>query len=214
MKSVYDTAPWRADVKKNFVEKKKEETVESKSRKQLNKLPDESLRRWENQNRQNRGRVEKKQDEQFLSTRRRMTKKPLFASDVTQLVDYDGFHPHYSTKEEKLERRDDARIADATSNLFKSPFKGLFSRVPAFTDFLLPNAEELARTPRHSNSDAGDPTEDPRAGQLATKTPPRWIDAFATLSPDQVFTSFYWVSVNIVSHNLDQSSSTGENISM
>ena len=209
MKSVYDTAPWRADA--NPVEKKKEATVESKSRQRLNKQLDESLMHWKNNSRPI---VNKKRTEQFLWTRRDIAMKPLFASDVTQLVDYDGFHPHYSTKEEKLERRDDARIADATSNLFKSPFKGLFSRVPAFTDFLLPNAEELARTPRHSNSDAGDPTEDPRAGQLATKTPPRWIDALATLSPDQVFTSFYWVSVNIVSHNLDQSSSTGENISM
>ena len=89
-------------------------------------------------------------------------------------------------KEEKLERRDDTRIADVTSDLSKSPFKGLFSRMPAYTDFLLPNAEELSRTPRHSSSDASDLTEDPGAGQSATKTPPRWNDALATLSPDQV----------------------------
>ena len=183
MKSVYDTAPWRADA--NPVEKKKEATVESKSRQRLNKQLDESLMHWKNNSRPI---VNKKRTEQFLSTRRDIAMKPLFASDVTQLVDYDGYHPHHPTKvkEEKLERRDDTRIADATSDLSKSPFKGLFSRMPAYTDFLLPNAEELSRTPRHSSYNASDPMEDPDAGQSATKTLPRWNDALATLSPDQV----------------------------
>ena len=193
MKSVYDTAPWRADA--NPVEKKKEATVESKSRQRLNKLPDQSLMHWKNKQDPI---VNQKRDEQFLSTRRDMAMKHFFASDVTQLVDYDGYHPHHPTKvkEEKLERRDDTRIADVTSDLSKSPFKGLFSRMPAYTDFLLPNAEELSRTPRHSSSDASDPTEDPDAGQPATKTPPRWNDALATLSPDQVrLTSLHWASV-------------------
>ena len=124
----------------------KEETVESKSRQQLNKLPDESLRHWKRQNKQN-SRVIVNKSEEFLPTRRdMMTVKPLFARNAAQLVDYDGFHPQYLTKEEKLERR----IADVKSDLFESPFKGLFSRMPAYTDFLLPNAEELGRTPRHS----------------------------------------------------------------
>lgn len=189
MKSVYDTAPWRGDANVSLEEKNKE----SKLRQQLNKVQDETLRHLRSQKSQkSRPIMEKKRAEQSLSTRRTMTTKHLFASNLTQLVDYDGFHPQYLIKEEKLERRDDKRVenADAKGDLFESSFKGWFSGMPAYSDFVLPNAEELARTPRHSSSDAADPTEDPGAGQVATKTPPRWIAALATLSPDQVTAKF------------------------
>ena len=165
--------------------------MKSKSRQQLDKLHLRHLKRQQhNQNSQ--PMMDNKRDEEFLSTRLNTTIKPLFASDVTQLVDYEGFHPD---KEEELKKRDDNRITVYTkSDWFESPFKGLFSRMPAFGDFLLTTSvKELARTPRHSPSELNDPTEDPRAGQLATpnwqlatETSPHWITALATLSPDQV----------------------------
>ena len=159
--------------------------MKSKSRQQLDKLHLRHLKRQQH-NQNSPQMMDKKRDEEFLSTRLNTTIKPLFASDVTQLVDYEGFHPD---KEEELKKRDDNRITAYTKNdWFESPFKGLFSRMPAFGDFLLTTSvEELARTPRHSPSDLNDPTEDPRAAwQLATETSPHWITVLATLSPDQV----------------------------
>ena len=177
----------------NQVETNKEEEI--KSRQQLNKLSDEPLRLRKGQNKQNSDwAIEDKN--QFLSTRLTMAVKPLFAGKVTQLVD--DYHPNHPNKEDKLERRADQRIADASSDLFKSPFHGLFSnRMPVYRDFHLPNAEELARTPRLSSSKAGNPSENsflceecgnPMENplRLVAKTPPRWIEALATLSPDQV----------------------------
>ena len=190
VQSVYDTAPWREDGNMNLLETKKEEKI--KSRQQLNKLPDESLRHWKSQNKQkSQAIVDKKQAEQFLSARRTTKVKPLFAGNVTQLVDY---HPYHPVKEEKLEGRDNTRDADKTSDLFKSFFKDLFSsKMPSYSDFLLPNAEELARTPRHyTSSEAGDPTENTRPLKLTGKTPPHWIEDLATLSPDQVRTSVFF----------------------
>lgn len=188
VRSVYDTAPWRAEAEASLVEKKNEKNMKSKSRQQLDKLQ-EGLKHLKHQQ-QNQNRItNKRRTEQFLSTKQSITTKPLFTSDVAQLVDYEGFHPN---KEEKLKRRDEKRIvADTKSDWFDSPFKGLFSRMPSFGDFLLANVEELARTPRHSSPDLNYPTENPRAAwQIATETSlrlgPSWSTALATLSPDQV----------------------------
>ena len=83
VKSVYDTAPWRTDANASLAEKNKEETIESKSRQQLNKVQDETLRHLKRPNNQNsRPILKKKRAEQSLSTRLTKTIKPLLSTFI------------------------------------------------------------------------------------------------------------------------------------
>ena len=188
---MYDTAPWLqgADQEEN----KRTENIYS--------LSTEQFGSWKTSNKEAKSKIKQ---ENFLTTNTLMTNPFLKA-----LVG-DGFHVDKQRIEEKLKNSSGQKSKYTNSDLFESSFHDLMRRLPAFSDFLLPNTEALARTPRHSVEETFAPTEDhfvqtevktPRSSWadpshlVSTRSswpdPPHlgedWIDGLATLSPDQVF---------------------------
>ena len=188
---MYDTAPWLQGA----------DQAENKRTENIYSLSTEQFGSWKTSKKEAKSKIKQ---EKFLTTNTLMTNPFLKA-----LVG-DGFHVDKHRIEEKLKNSSGKRSQNTESDLFESSFHDLMRRLPAFSDFLLPNAEALARTPRHSIEETFAPTEDPFV-QTEVKTsrsswadpshlvstrsswpdPPHlgedWIDGLATLSPDQVF---------------------------
>ena len=190
VKSVYDTAPWLQDA--NQAKNKRTENMYS--------LSTEQLGYWKTSKKEAKSKIKQ---EKFLTTNTLMTNPFLKA-----LVG-DGFHVDKQRIEEKLKNSSGQNSRYTNSDFFESSFHDLTRRLPAFSDFLLPNTEALARTPRHSVEETFAASEDPfvqtevKTSRSSWADPSHlvstrsswpdlphlgedWIDGLATLSPDQV----------------------------